>query len=113
MAKLIGSAIIARDISARKQAEQEMAHRALHDHLTGLPNRLSLADGLANSIASADLDRSGRQSSSWIWMDSSLSTTRWGTRPATFCCSRWPSGLAPASARRPVWPAWAATNSWW
>jgi diguanylate cyclase (GGDEF)-like protein/PAS domain S-box-containing protein len=54
-----GSAIIARDISARKQAEGEMAHRALHDHLTGLPNRLSFADGLANSIASADLDVSG------------------------------------------------------
>lgn len=54
-----GSAIIARDISARKQAEKEMAHRALHDHLTGLPNRLSLADGLAQSIASADLDASG------------------------------------------------------
>jgi len=57
--QLSGSAIIARDISARKQAEREMAHRALHDHLTGLPNRLSLADGLANSIASADLDASG------------------------------------------------------
>jgi diguanylate cyclase (GGDEF)-like protein/PAS domain S-box-containing protein len=56
---LTGSAIIARDISARKQAEKEMAHRALHDHLTGLPNTLSLADGLANSIASADLDVSG------------------------------------------------------
>jgi diguanylate cyclase (GGDEF)-like protein/PAS domain S-box-containing protein len=54
-----GSAIIAHDISARKQAEREMAHRALHDHLTGLPNRLSLAGGLADSIASADLDVCG------------------------------------------------------
>jgi diguanylate cyclase (GGDEF)-like protein/PAS domain S-box-containing protein len=57
--QLTGSAIIARDISARKQAERELAHRALHDHLTGLPNRLSLAEGLATSIAAADLDRSG------------------------------------------------------
>jgi diguanylate cyclase (GGDEF)-like protein/PAS domain S-box-containing protein len=56
---LTGSAIIARDISARKQAEKEMAHRALHDYLTGLPNRLSLAEGLAESIAAADLDVSG------------------------------------------------------
>jgi len=46
-----GSAIIARDISARKEAEKEMAHRALHDHLTGLPNRLLLASRLAESIA--------------------------------------------------------------
>ncbi len=49
-----GSAIIARDISARKQAERDMAYRALHDPLTGLPNRLLLADRLADSIASAD-----------------------------------------------------------
>jgi diguanylate cyclase (GGDEF)-like protein/PAS domain S-box-containing protein len=57
--QLTGSALIARDVSALKQAEREMAHRALHDHLTGLPNRLSLAQGLADSIASADLDASG------------------------------------------------------
>ncbi|HTB18974.1 MAG TPA: PAS domain S-box protein, partial [Bryobacteraceae bacterium] len=57
--QLSGSAIVARDISARKQAEKEMAHRALHDHLTGLPNRLSLANGLAQSIANANLDVSG------------------------------------------------------
>ena len=57
--QLSGSAIIARDISARKQAEREMAHRALHDSLTGLPNRLSLGNRLADSIASADLDASG------------------------------------------------------
>ncbi len=49
--QLSGSAIIARDISERKEAEQEMAYRALHDHLTGLPNRLLLADRLAESMA--------------------------------------------------------------
>ena len=57
--QLTGSAIIARDISARKQLEREMAHRALHDPLTGLPNRLLLAELLADSIASANLDVSG------------------------------------------------------
>jgi diguanylate cyclase (GGDEF)-like protein/PAS domain S-box-containing protein len=57
--QLTGSAIVARDISARKQAEKEVAHHALHDHLTGLPNRLLLADLLADSIAGADRDASG------------------------------------------------------
>jgi diguanylate cyclase (GGDEF)-like protein/PAS domain S-box-containing protein len=57
--QLTGSAVIARDISDRKQAEKEMAYRAMHDHLTGLPNRLFLADRLAESIAGADLDVSG------------------------------------------------------
>jgi len=57
--QLTGSAIIAHDIRARKQAEEEMEHRAMHDHLTGLPNGLSLADGLANSIATAHLDVAG------------------------------------------------------
>jgi diguanylate cyclase (GGDEF)-like protein/PAS domain S-box-containing protein len=57
--QLTGSAIVARDISARKQTEREIAHRALHDHLTGLPNRLFLADLLADSIASANRGASG------------------------------------------------------
>jgi len=57
--RLSGSAFIARDISERKQAEEQLAHQALHDHLTGLPNRFLLAEGLADSIASADLDTSG------------------------------------------------------
>jgi diguanylate cyclase (GGDEF)-like protein/PAS domain S-box-containing protein len=57
--ELSGSAVIARDIRDRKQAEKEMAHRALHDNLTGLPNRLLLAERLADSIASADQSASG------------------------------------------------------
>lgn len=57
--QISGSAFIARDISERKKAEREMAHRALHDPLTGLPNRLLLADGLAQSIASATEHDSG------------------------------------------------------
>jgi diguanylate cyclase (GGDEF)-like protein/PAS domain S-box-containing protein len=57
--QLTGSAIIARDISARKQAEREMAHRALHDHLTGLPNRLLLAQSLAHSISQSDREACG------------------------------------------------------
>jgi diguanylate cyclase (GGDEF)-like protein/PAS domain S-box-containing protein len=55
-----GSIIIAQDISARKKTEREMADQALHDSLTGLPNRFLIAQLLADSIAIAHLETSGR-----------------------------------------------------
>jgi diguanylate cyclase (GGDEF)-like protein/PAS domain S-box-containing protein len=57
--QLSGSAIIARDISERKEVEKEMAYRAWHDHLTGLPNRTQLADRLEESIAGARQNDTG------------------------------------------------------
>ncbi len=56
--EITGVATIARDITARRKAEVELAHQAQHDHLTGLPNRLLLADRLASSI-----ERAGRSGS--------------------------------------------------
>jgi len=38
------------DISEQKKLEQELRHSAYHDALTGLPNRLLLADRLAGSL---------------------------------------------------------------
>ncbi len=46
-------AAIGRDMSAQVKAETELAYQARHDHLTGLPNRLMLADRLEASIARA------------------------------------------------------------
>jgi diguanylate cyclase (GGDEF)-like protein/PAS domain S-box-containing protein len=41
------------DITERKKLEEELTHRALHDSLTGLPNRALLTDRLVHSLASA------------------------------------------------------------
>ena len=45
------SQVMARDITDRKRAERALAHQALHDHLTGLPNRVLLQDRLGQALA--------------------------------------------------------------
>ncbi len=42
------------DITARRQAELELQHRAFHDKLTGLPNRERYHEALRLAIARAD-----------------------------------------------------------
>ena len=44
------------DITARKQAEKEIAHLAFHDSLTGLPNRLLFNETLAQVLANRERD---------------------------------------------------------
>jgi diguanylate cyclase (GGDEF)-like protein/PAS domain S-box-containing protein len=52
--RLVG---VSADITARKEAEMRLAHLALHDPLTGLPNRRALTEALERAIARAQ--RSG------------------------------------------------------
>jgi diguanylate cyclase (GGDEF)-like protein/PAS domain S-box-containing protein len=44
---------VIRDITARKQAEEELQYRATHDLLTDLPNRLLFSDRLSLALAQA------------------------------------------------------------
>src|SRR5437763_1258043 len=48
-----GVVVITRDISERKRVEDELAYQALHDPLTGLPNRTLLADRLDQALAAS------------------------------------------------------------
>ncbi len=61
----IGMQGICRDVTARKQAESELRqlselnrHQALHDHLTGLPNRSCFGQQVEHAISVADGDGS-------------------------------------------------------
>ena len=48
-----------RDITEHERLKEELAHQALHDPLTGLPNKALFADRIDRAVAR--LDRNGRR----------------------------------------------------
>ena len=57
--KVTGAVIVFRDVSTARAATSKMSYLAQHDFLTGLPNRMLLADRIKQAIASAK--RNGEQ----------------------------------------------------
>jgi len=56
--QIVGAYSVTTDISERKAAQEDLAHRAMHDPLTGLPNRARLRDRLAHALRTGE--RTGR-----------------------------------------------------
>jgi diguanylate cyclase (GGDEF)-like protein/PAS domain S-box-containing protein len=54
---IAGASVMARDIRDRKRLEEELAHQALHDSLTGLPNRVLFRDRLRQSLQHPEKER--------------------------------------------------------
>ena len=50
---IIGASTIARDITERKRADDRIRHLALHDALTGLPNRVLFRERVTDAIRQA------------------------------------------------------------
>ena len=53
LGKVTGAVIVFRDVSATRAVTSQMSYLAQHDFLTGLPNRMLLADRITQAIASA------------------------------------------------------------
>ena len=109
---MAGVVLTLRDVSDRKVLEGELRHRAFHDSLTNLANRVALRrSGRSRLDSHAPAPGPMFRSCWWTSMTSRSSTTPSGTPPATTCWCSWPTGWCTACGRATPSPASAATSS--
>ncbi len=54
--RALGAVVAMHDVTERRRAEEQLVHQAMHDSLTGLPNRALLLDRLGHALAALDRD---------------------------------------------------------
>ena len=93
------------------KALDDAKHQALHDMLTGLPNRSCFYDRTEQAMRQGARDGSAAPSCSSTWTGSRRSTTPWATSTATASSPRWAERSGGRSATPTPSPASVATSS--
>ena len=81
--QIFGTFGTSRDVTAQIEAQHAVEYQALHDHLTGLVNRVALMDRLAQALVALER-RPGRLALLFIDVDGFKNINdSWATRPET------------------------------
>ena len=83
---LIGAVMVFHDVSKERRLHRALHYQASHDALTGLINRREFENRLTAAVENARQNaQAAMPCCTWIWINSSWSTTPAGIRPAISC----------------------------